>query len=263
MTTYTAFGGVLPAGTSASAAGARTDSLVFEITTTAGTPTLTGVWYYVPSSETVLTGSSYTALVYTTVSGTTGTLVTSNAGSGTFTAGAWNFIPLTSPVVLSTGVFYSACVSSPNWLQFEHTMWGPGDPLAGGITAGPVFVPDQSGAPGGIQQGFVSSASTFPNQANVPGSFYGVDISVSTSGGGTNISAQLAAALAAAAPALSGSERMSGVLAAPLAPAAAAARGLVKQNVSGQLAASLAPTGAALRHAGPPSDLPVLLRAGR
>lgn len=184
MTVYTAFGGVLPAGTTSTAAGGRTDSLVFQITSTVGTPTLTGVWYYVPSSETVLTGSSYTALVYTTVTGTTATaLLTSNVGSGTFTAGAWNLIPLTSPVVLSTGVFYAACISSPNWLQFEHTMWGPGDPFAGGITAGPVNVPDQSGAPGGIQQGFIAFANTFPNQANIPGSFYGVDFNISTAAG--------------------------------------------------------------------------------
>jgi hypothetical protein len=182
MTVYTAFNGVLPAGTTSTPAGGRTDSLVFSVTTVTGTPTLTGVWYYVPAAETVLTGSSYTALVYTTVTGTTGTLVTSNPGSGTFTADSWNFIPLTTPVALTTGVFYSACVSSPNWLQFEHNMWGAGDPLAGGIATGPVFIPDQSGAPGGIQQGFIASAATFPNQANIPGSFYGVDISVSVSG---------------------------------------------------------------------------------
>ncbi len=184
MTTYTVWDGEIPSGTSSTATGERTDGLVFTITSESGSPTLTAVGYYVPVGETELSGSSYTALVWTTVTGDSGTLVTSNVGTGTFTAGAWNFITLTSPVTLSTGVYYVAGISSPDLLQFEHNYWGEGDPGFGGVISGPISVPDATTAPANVQQGNAGSADTFPASTNQ--AWYGIDIEVlvsaSTSG---------------------------------------------------------------------------------
>jgi hypothetical protein len=69
-------------------------------------------------------------------------------------------------------------------------------------------------------------------------------------GGGTNITAQLAAALAPMGVAIGGGEIISGQLAAALAPMALNAHGLVRQNVTSHLAASLAPMAVQLRQAG-------------
>lgn len=88
-----------------------------------------------------------------------------------------------------------------------------------------------------------SSGGTYDFQSSYTGTGdWAAAIAAETPGsGGANISAHLAAALAAAAPALAGSETVHGALAVQLAPAAAAVHGLVKQTVDGSLAAAAAP----------------------
>jgi hypothetical protein len=175
-TVYTVWNNTLPdVGTASVGTGQRNDSLVFTVSSSC---TLTGIAFYVPSGETVLTGSSYTAALYTTTTGTSGSLVTSAAGSGTFTAGAWNWIPFS--VSLSPGTTYSAVINSPDAIQYEHSWWGTGGPGVAGITSGPINCPGQSTAPGNVQQGFLAGALAFPGVANANGSWYGVDVQVTT-----------------------------------------------------------------------------------
>jgi hypothetical protein len=178
MTVSTLWNGSLPSGTSSVGTGSRTDGVLFTISSAAGSPTLTDVGFYVPSGETTLAGSSYTAQVWTTTNGTSGTLVTSQAGSGTFVPGAWNWITLASPVALSAGVNYVAGVTSPDMIQFEHSYWSSGGPGQSGMTSGPIVVPGMSAAPGSNQQGN-AGGSAFP--ASSTGSWFGIDIMVATS----------------------------------------------------------------------------------
>lgn len=215
MTVNTIWNGGLPAGTSSTAAGARTDGILFTITSLTGTPTITAIGWYVPVGETTLAGSAYTALLYTTVTGLTGSLVTSNAGSGTFTAGAWNWITLTSPVTLSTGIYYVAAISSPDLIQFVHSYWSTGGPGIGGLVSGPISVPDATTAPGGNQQGNISAANSFP--ASSTGTAYGIDVQVTTTGGGSSgtvTGAVATAALAAPTGAVSAGAAVTGAVAA-------------------------------------------------
>lgn len=175
--TYTLFNRGLPGGTTSTSVTARTDGIQF---TVSASGTLAGQWWYVPSSETVLAGSSHTILLWTTTTGTTGTLVTSNVGSGTLTAGAWNFIPFTSPPTLSPGTTYVMGHSGHGWLQFEHNMWGAGNTFASGVTSGPVFAPPATSALNSAQQPTVGTANTFPPSAST-NSWYGIDVSFVTS----------------------------------------------------------------------------------
>lgn len=163
--------GTIPAGTSSVATGARADGLQFKANSAC---TLQGIAFYVPSAETTLAGSSYTAKLYSTTNGTTGTLISTVAGSGTLIAGAWNWIYFTQ--ALTSGTSYVAVIESPDDIQFVHNFWIPSG-TQGDITAGPLTVPDTTDALGGIQQPF-GSAGAFP--ASVNGSWYGVDVQVTT-----------------------------------------------------------------------------------
>lgn len=174
MTGYTVWNGAIPSGTSSTATGARTDGLLFTITQPGYQ--LAAIRWYAPAAETDLAGSDYEGLLWTTTTGASGTLVTSQAGSGTWTAGAYNGITLASPPPLSEGVTYVAGVSSPNLIQYVHNYWGFGGPGIGGTTSGPISVPGYSAAPGSNQQGNASGAGVFPGAST--GSWYGVDILV-------------------------------------------------------------------------------------
>lgn len=223
MTTYTIWNGSLPAGTSSSAVGGRTDGIQFTVTVLGQ---VTGVWFYVPSSETALAGSGFQGYLWSTTDGLTGTQLATAAGVGTFTAGAWNFIQFSSAVSISTGVSYVAGVSSPNWLQFVHSYYVSGGPGFGGFSSGPISVPDDAGALGGIQQSFVNTANTFPLQSNA--SAYGVDVSFVTSGGASVSGVVATSALAAPAGTVTGGAAVAGsvatsVLAAPVGSVTAGA----------------------------------------
>lgn len=246
---YTVWHDSLPdAGTTSTATGQRNDSLVFSVTSDC---TLKGIAFYVPSGETNLTGSNYTAALYTTTTGTSGTLVTSQAGSGTFTAGKWNWIPLN--VSLTTGVTYSAVINHPDALQYEHSWWGAGEPGANGLTSGPISVPSQAAAPGNVQQGLLNGALGFPGTANSPGSWYGIDVKVSTNST-TTVSGTAGVTLKKMTVAVSGSLKDSGTAAGTLKKMTAAVTGAVldkgtsaailrKMTVSGTATAPVAGTG--------------------
>lgn len=188
---FTIWNGTIPSGTSPVSTSTRNDGVLF---TVSAASTLTEIAFYVPATETTLAGSSYTAQLWTTTTGFTGTLVTSNAGTGTFTAGAWNWITLTSPVSLTTGVNYIASVVSPDLIQFLHFYWETGNPGAAGIVSGPINVPGTASAPGLSQQSN-SVGSVFPQPSSTQ-SWFGIDVMVTTSGGGGGTAHTSAATLA-------------------------------------------------------------------
>ena len=175
MTTSTLWNGTIPAGTSSVSTSLRNDGLTITVTEDC---TLTEIGFFVPSTETNLDGTAYTAQLWTTTTGFTGTLVTSNPGSGTFTAGTWNFITLASPQALTPGVTYIASVVSPDQIQFLHGYWGSGGPGAGGMSSGPIFAPGTAAAPGLSQQNNTASAA-FPAPSSTQ-SWFGIDVMVTT-----------------------------------------------------------------------------------
>lgn len=63
------------------------------------------------------------------------------ATSGTLTAGAFNYIPLTTPVLLSPGVVYVACTgwSAVNGFPDSNNQFGSTQPYSSGITNGPLY----------------------------------------------------------------------------------------------------------------------------
>jgi len=177
MSTFTVWNGAIPVGggtPSSTATGSRTDSLVFQVSSPC---TLSGIAFWVPSTETNLAGSNYNGILYTTVTGTTGTLVAQNAGSGTFVAGQFNWVPFN--VALTPGVFYSGCINHPDLLEFISGFWGTAV-AASGFTSGPLSAPAQASAPGTIQQGFFNAGLGFPGSANHPATWYGIDVRVET-----------------------------------------------------------------------------------
>ena len=176
MTTYTLWSGSLPSGTTSTAGGTRTDGLQFTVTQSGCQ--CTGAWYYVPSGEATLTGSSYAATLWSTTDGISGTQLATANGTGTFTAGAWNFIQFASPVTLSTGTTYMAGIYSPDLLQFVHNYWTSGGSGQSGITSGPISAPSFNAALNNAQQSNINS-NAFPVSST--GTWYGVDISVTTS----------------------------------------------------------------------------------
>lgn len=206
MTDYTAWLNTLPSGTSSVSTGSRNDGLYFSVTQSGCT--LTGIAFYVPSGETNLTGSNYTATLYSTTNGTSGTQVAQANGSGTFTAGAWNWIPFSS-VSLSTGVDYVAAIHHPSNLQFKSNYWS-------GVASsdnGPLHIPSQASSPGTKQQPNLSGSTAFPTNANNPATFYGVDVQVTQTAG---VSGTIAATLKKVTAALSGNAPLQGTIAVTL-----------------------------------------------
>jgi hypothetical protein len=178
VATYTLWNNTIPSGTSSVSAGVRTDGIQFTVSQACQ---LNAVGYYLPAGGTT-TGSSYTTNLWTTTDANTGTLVTGPvSGTGTWVGNAWNWISLGTPVTLSIGVTYVIGLTSVDTLQFYHGYWGAGQPGVSGMTSGPINVPGVATAVGGIQQPLVAIANTFPNTVSSGGTWYGVDIQVSSS----------------------------------------------------------------------------------
>ncbi|HUB93300.1 MAG TPA: DUF4082 domain-containing protein [Verrucomicrobiae bacterium] len=183
METYTFWNNTIPSGTSSVGAGVRTDGIQFFVSQTCQ---LTAIGYWLPAGGTT-TGSSYSANLWTTTTGNTGTLVSGPVnGSGTWATSAWNWISLGTPVTLSTGTTYVAALTSADELEYYHGYWGTGNPGASGVTSGPLTAPGVATAAGGIQQPTVTAANAFPNNVSSGGTWYGVDIQVSVTTGSSS-----------------------------------------------------------------------------
>src|SRR5215469_14567946 len=82
-----------------------------------------------------------------------GSVVTS---SQAFTAGAWNFVPLATPIGLTSGIIYRVATGLTGNFPFTSGYFGTGGPGAGGIVSGPISCYSDIAADGG----------TFPNPTN-------------------------------------------------------------------------------------------------
>lgn len=235
MTDYTAWNNTIPSGTSATNTGSRNDGLYFTVTQSGCQ--VTGIAFYVPSGETNLTGSNYTATLYSTSDGLTGTQIAQANGSGTFTAGAWNWIPFSQAV--STGTTYVAAIHHPANLQFKSSYWSG----VASFDNGPLHIPSQSSSPNSKQQPNLSGSTAFPSNANNPATWYGVDVQVTTS---SSVSGTVAANLKKVTAAVTGNAPLQGTVSVTLKKASA--------NISG---AGLAPsynTGATANAASAPQS---------
>jgi hypothetical protein len=181
MASYSIVYPALPAGAASSSnGGVSNNGIQFSIT--APGCQLSGYYFYVPSGGTT-TGSSYTFALYSTTNGTTGTLITGTSltGSGTYTAAAWNYAPLSSPVALVNGTTY---VAVAHWAgailyMYVHFFWSSGTG-ANGIISGPISAPNGTNALNGAQQPYSNPGSgsiSFPT-LEFDNSWYGVDINV-------------------------------------------------------------------------------------
>lgn len=67
-------------------------------------------------------------------------ITASKVTSGSLTANAWNFVPLSSPVQLAPGALYVATTgwTAVNGIPLTSAQWGSGQPLAAGIVNGPL-----------------------------------------------------------------------------------------------------------------------------
>lgn len=148
---------------------------------------LTGIWFWSPTSEDALPDACG---VYQITGTGTGTLVASNTTptwSGGVAAGAWVKCTFDGSVTLTTGNNYKVCVHASNttghlYGAISH-YWDSGTG-ASGITSGGglIVAPNASGGDGGQDTFFTGgTALTYPTSTfNSPN--YGIDVEV-TSGG--------------------------------------------------------------------------------
>jgi len=164
VTTYRLFPATSGPATATSYSGNYLAAVGFEVT--ASGLYLTGYWWWCCG-----TGQQTTAVkhaLWEQGSGGTGAAVVpgSTVTSGTLTAGAWNYTALPAPLALSVNVFYQACVGFVSTGGFPETdnQFGTGQPLASGITSGPLFAYGNNPTPSGItgQSQFSSTAGSDP-----------------------------------------------------------------------------------------------------
>lgn len=117
-----------------------------------GTVWLQGYWWYVPSGgDTGPVKLALWQLGGPASTSTQGTLVPGSVvTSGTLTAGQFNFVTLTTPLLLAKTTFYMAAVGFATTIGFPDTLnqFGTSQPYQTGITNGPLSAPGTSGATG-------------------------------------------------------------------------------------------------------------------
>jgi hypothetical protein len=168
--------------------------------TTSQAGTLTGIWFYSASGAASL---PQTIALYQ-VSGHV--LVASQTPTWSALAGTgWVRAAFSSPPSLTASTSYKACVfndQANNWYSLTTHYWNTGGPGASGITSGPLFAPNTSGADGG-QDTFTNTPTLAYPDTSFNDSNYWVDPEVTTAGGSTvNGAAALAASPALTAPAV-------------------------------------------------------------
>ena len=143
---------------------------------------IAGYYFYIGGSGST-TGSDYSARLYSTTDGTTGTLISGSSvtGSGTLTAGAWSRLALSTPVTLTKGTTYVAVVtfggSGGGHYRQGDAYWYAGDPGAAGVTSGPVTAPGSS-ALGNNQQAYNIPSSGGITATGNYGKWFGVDVQI-------------------------------------------------------------------------------------
>lgn len=129
--------GTQPPAAGLSYSGNYLAGLVFQVTS--GGLWFSGYWWWVPASASQTTAQEF--VLWQVHGSAAGTLVAGSAvTSGTLTAGAWNYVALATPLLLSQGVPYIAATGYVSSTGFPDTQnqFGTGDPYSAGITNGPL-----------------------------------------------------------------------------------------------------------------------------
>jgi hypothetical protein len=149
---------------------------------------LEGYWWWVCASGQSTAAQKF-ALWQVYGPGAGAIVATATADSGSLLPGQWNYVPLTTPVPLTSGATYVACTGFSNSFPITTGQFGPGQPYAAGIVSGPLSAfSDQTGslpAPFDMNQGLFGIAGSDPT-VNMPvegweSSNFWVDLQVSTS----------------------------------------------------------------------------------
>jgi hypothetical protein len=94
----------------------------------------------------------------------TGTAVSGSDGTYTLSGTGWQDFIYATPIALTIGQRYRAAVLFPSGYSATGGYFGVGGPGAGGITNGPLHVPDAAGGTGGFQGSFsYNAAFSYPD----------------------------------------------------------------------------------------------------
>lgn len=170
MTTYRLFPATSgPATGTATGATPFQAGVIFKVTSNA--LWLDGIFFWCAASGQPT--SAITVALWEPVDATHFSLVPgSSATSGTLTAGAWNFVPFTTPIGLSATVPYTAVAAYGTTTAFPFTanQFGAAQPFAAGITNGPLFAYSDAGgsapAPASQTQGLFNTGAASGGNAN-------------------------------------------------------------------------------------------------
>lgn len=163
---YRLFANTAGPSAASSYAGAFLAGVLFEAT--AGGTWLQGFWWWVCASG--QSTAAQTFALWQVYSTRLGTMVASaTATSATLVAGAWNYVPLSTPVPLASGATYVACTGFSGGFPITNNQFGSGQPYGGGIISGPLTAySDQSGSlpsPFTMSQGLFGTTGTDPTTA--------------------------------------------------------------------------------------------------
>ena len=152
--------GTQPPSSPAAYSGNYIAGLIFQST---GTVWLQGYWWYVPAGgDTGPAKCALWQLTSSTGSGAGMVVPGSTVTSGTLTAGQFNFITLSTPLLLTNdGTYYIAALGFATTIGFPDTQhqFGAAQPYASGITNGPITAPPGSGS---VPQSPYSTAGADP-----------------------------------------------------------------------------------------------------
>lgn len=201
MTTYRIFPSTNGPSTAVTYTGTFISGVCFAVS--GGGNWFDGYWWWVAGSNQSTSPVKCALWAFGATNSTSASLVVpgSVVTSGTLTAGAWNYIPLSTPVQLApgwdknnskNGSIYIAAIGCNGNFPDTTGFWGQGGAGSAGISNGPLFAyscANASGAtnqaPYGIAQGvFASSGSTDPSiniplQASTVDNFW-VDVQIDT-----------------------------------------------------------------------------------
>jgi uncharacterized protein DUF4082 len=133
-------------------------------------------WWCATGTDT--TATNYSFRLYSTTDGLTGTLIagTTIAGTGTFTAGAWNFVLLGASVPLTANVRYRAVIThsaASNHYSASASWW------TADVVNGPLTAPSQAHALNTTQSSF-NEPSTGGMPTSSSGANYWLDVQIDT-----------------------------------------------------------------------------------
>ena len=194
--------------------------------TVSGSLDIAAVAFYAPTTNT----GTYTAGLWQTTAdddpnGTgTGTLLQSGSlASGSVTAGAWNDIPLASPVTCSTGVVYTAGVhASSGQFVLTTSVFSSASIAGNGVTLLQSGTDPNPPGLGSMLNGSFTEGAALAYPATATGSDYFIDVAIA---GDEAVTGELDATLPSLVAAAAGASTSAAVFAAALPDLAAAAAG--------------------------------------